>query len=82
VWRSFVDTYRVILEITDTDNPDLESVVVEHRHILDAIERRDADEARRRDEESLRNGQSEFERRFAVETVVAAAQRKGGGGRS
>jgi len=52
--ESFVETYRVILEITDTDNPDLDAVVVAHQHILDAIERRDAKEARRRDEESLR----------------------------
>jgi GntR family transcriptional regulator, gluconate operon transcriptional repressor len=67
VWQSFVETYRVILEITDIGNPDLEAVVVEHRHILDAIESHDAAEARRMDAESLRKGQSEFERRFAAE---------------
>jgi GntR family transcriptional regulator of gluconate operon len=67
VWQSFVETYRVILEITDIGNPDLEAVVVEHRHILDAIESRDGAEARRMDAESLRKGQSEFERRFAAE---------------
>ena len=66
VWQSFVETYRVILEITDIENPDLEAAVVEHRHILDAIERRDAEDARRRDEESLLNGQALFERRFAA----------------
>ena len=38
VWQSFVETYRVILEITDIGNPDLEAVVVDHRHILAAIE--------------------------------------------
>jgi DNA-binding GntR family transcriptional regulator len=63
VWQSFVETYRVILEITDTENPDLDAVVLAHQHILDAIERRDAKEARRRDEESLRAGQADFERR-------------------
>jgi GntR family transcriptional regulator of gluconate operon len=67
VWQSFVETYRVILEITDIENPDLEQVVVDHRHILDAIDARDAVEARRRDEESLRAGQAEFEQRFATE---------------
>jgi GntR family transcriptional regulator of gluconate operon len=72
VWQSFAETYRVILEITDTQNPDLESVVAEHHHILAAIERRDPEEARRRDEESLRHGQSEFERRFGAQA--------GGGG--
>jgi len=82
VWRSFVDTYRVILEITDTENPDLDAVVVDHRQILDAIERRDAAEARRRDEESLRNGQAEFELRFSAEASAVPAPPKGGGGRS
>jgi GntR family transcriptional regulator, gluconate operon transcriptional repressor len=82
VWRSFVDTYRVILEITDTENPDLDAVVVDHRQILDAIERRDAGEARRRDEESLRNGQAEFELRFSAEAAAETAPPKGGGGRS
>jgi len=67
VWQSFVETYRVILEITDIENPDLEQVVVDHRHILDAIDARDAVEARRRDEESLRAGQAEFEQRFVAE---------------
>ena len=79
VWQSFVETYRVILEITDTENPDLEAVVGDHRHILDAIERRDAGEARRRDEESLRNGQADFERRFSTDLTAAAAPAGGGG---
>jgi GntR family transcriptional regulator of gluconate operon len=75
VWRSFSETYRVMLEITDADGRDLESVVADHRAILAAIERRDADEARRRDEESLRHGQSVFERRLAAELAAA----RGGG---
>ena len=79
VWQSFVETYRVILEITDTDNPDLDAVVVAHQHILDAIERRDAKEARRRDEESLRAGQADFERRFAAGPAATAAPAEGGG---
>ena len=66
VWQSFSETYQAILEITDTDNPDLESVVVDHRHILAAIERRDREEARRRSEASLRRGQSEFEQRLGA----------------
>jgi GntR family transcriptional regulator of gluconate operon len=76
VWQSFVETYRVILEITDTENPDLAAVVVDHRHILDAIERRDGEEARRRVAESLRNGQADFERRFADDPSAPA---RGGG---
>jgi DNA-binding GntR family transcriptional regulator len=64
VWQSFVETYRVILEITDTENPDLDAVVMDHERIVAAIERRDAPEARRHDEESLRHGQADFERRF------------------
>jgi GntR family transcriptional regulator, gluconate operon transcriptional repressor len=79
VWQSFVETYRVILEITDLDNPDLEAAVAEHRHILDAIERRDAAEARRRDEESLLNGQALFERRFAAPLSGTVAPAEGGG---
>jgi GntR family transcriptional regulator of gluconate operon len=79
VWQSFVETYQVILEITDTENPDLEAVVVDHRNILDAIERRDAEEARRRIEESLRNGRSDFERRFAADPSGPAAPAGGGG---
>ena len=79
VWQSFVETYRVMLEITDIENPDLETAVVEHRYILDAIERRDAAEARRRDEESLRNGQALFERRFAAPQSGTAAPAGGGG---
>jgi GntR family transcriptional regulator of gluconate operon len=79
VWQSFVETYRVILEITDTENPDLEAVVGDHRQILDAIERRDADDARRRVEESLRNGQADFERRFAADGSGTAAPVGGGG---
>jgi GntR family transcriptional regulator of gluconate operon len=79
VWQSFVETYRVVLEITDTENPDLAAVVVDHRHILDAIERRDGDEARRRVAESLRNGQADFERRFAADASQTAAPAGGGG---
>jgi GntR family transcriptional regulator of gluconate operon len=79
VWQSFVETYRVILEITDTENPDLEAVVLDHEHILDAIERRDAAEARRRDEESLRNGQTDFERRFSPDLTGTGAPAGGGG---
>jgi GntR family transcriptional regulator of gluconate operon len=81
VWRSFVETYRVILEITDTENPDLEGVVLDHKHILDAIERRDAEEARRRDEESLRNGQADFERRFSPDLTGTGEPAGGGGAR-
>jgi GntR family transcriptional regulator of gluconate operon len=72
VWQSFSETYRVILEITDAGGRDLESVVADHRAILAAIERRDPEEARRRDEESLRHGQSVFERRFAERTAAPA----------
>jgi GntR family transcriptional regulator of gluconate operon len=79
VWQSFVETYRVILEITDTENPDLDGVVRDHENILDAIERRDAADARRRDEESLRNGQADFERRFAADASGTAAPAGGGG---
>jgi GntR family transcriptional regulator of gluconate operon len=79
VWQSFVETYRVVLEITDTENPDLESVVMDHEHVVAAIERRDGKEARSRLEESLRNGQAEFERRFDADTSGAKAQAGGGG---
>jgi GntR family transcriptional regulator, gluconate operon transcriptional repressor len=79
VWQSFVETYRVILEITDTENPDLEAVVVDHEHIVAAIERRDAGEARRHDEESLRHGQADFERRFGPDLPGSPAQTGGGG---
>jgi GntR family transcriptional regulator of gluconate operon len=79
VWQSFVETYGVILEITDIENPDLEAAVVEHRHILDAIELRDAAEARRRVEESLHNGQALFERRFAARLSGTVAPAGGGG---
>jgi GntR family transcriptional regulator of gluconate operon len=76
VWQSFVDTFRVVLEITDTENPDLDAVVMDHEHIAAAIERRDAEDARRRVEESLRHGQADFERRFNGDTLAPA---KGGG---
>ena len=79
VWQSFSQTYRVILEITDAGSPDLEPVVADHEAILVAIERRDADEARRRDEESLRVGQTVFERRLAAGVSEAAASARGGG---
>jgi GntR family transcriptional regulator of gluconate operon len=79
VWQSFVETYRVILEITDTENPDLDAVVMDHEHIVAAIERRDAEEARCRDEESLRHGQADFERRFGADPSVLAAPAEGGG---
>ena len=79
VWQSFVQTYRVVLEITDTENPDLEAVVMDHEHIVAAIERRDAKEARSRVEESLRNGQADFERRFDTDRSGTAAQAGGGG---
>jgi GntR family transcriptional regulator, gluconate operon transcriptional repressor len=76
VWQSFSQTFRVILEITDARNPDLESVVNDHREILAAIERRDVDEALGRDEESLQRGQAVFERRLADFTAAPV----GGGG--
>jgi GntR family transcriptional regulator, gluconate operon transcriptional repressor len=79
VWQSFSETYRVLLEITDTENRDLESVVVDHRQILAAIERRNAEEARRRSEESLRRGQSEFEQRLSADRSGMPAQARGGG---
>jgi GntR family transcriptional regulator, gluconate operon transcriptional repressor len=79
VWQSFSETYRVLLEITDTESRDLESVVVDHRQILAAIERRDAEEARRRSEESLRRGQSEFEQRASADGSGMPAQARGGG---
>jgi GntR family transcriptional regulator of gluconate operon len=79
VWQSFVETYRVILEITDTENPDLDAVVVDHRHILDAIEGREAEEARRRISESLRNGRADFEQRFATDPSATASSAEGGG---
>jgi GntR family transcriptional regulator of gluconate operon len=76
LWQSVSQTFRVILEITDIGNPDLESVVDDHRAILAAIERRDAAAARARDEESLRRGQVEFERQLAGYGSAAV----GGGG--
>jgi GntR family transcriptional regulator, gluconate operon transcriptional repressor len=79
VWQSFVETYRVVLEITDTENPDLDAVVMDHEHIAAAIERRDAAEARRRIEESLRNGQADFERRFSPDLTRTGAPAGGGG---
>ena len=79
VWQSFSETFQVILEITDTGNPDLESVVVDHRRILAAIERRDPEEARRRSEQSLRRGQSEFEQRLGTAGSGVAAHARGGG---
>jgi GntR family transcriptional regulator of gluconate operon len=59
----------------------LEGVVLDHKHILDAIERRDAEEARRRDEESLRNGQADFERRFSPDLTGTGEPAGGGGAR-
>jgi DNA-binding GntR family transcriptional regulator len=52
---------------------------MDHAHIVAAIERRDSDEARRRIEESLRNGQADFERRFGTDPPDPAAQAGGGG---
>jgi GntR family transcriptional regulator of gluconate operon len=74
VWQSFSETYRVILEITDAGNPDLEGVVADHRAILDAIERRDVDEARRLDEAGLRTGEAVLERVLAA--AAAARERE------
>lgn len=80
VWQSFSQTFRVILEITDAGSPDLEPVVGHHSKILAAIERRDLDEARRANAESLRYGQLVFERRLAADSTGAAAFTRGGGG--
>jgi GntR family transcriptional regulator, gluconate operon transcriptional repressor len=80
VWQSFSQTFRVILEITDAGSPDLEPVVGHHRKILAAVERRDLDEARVADAESLRYGQAVFERRLAAESADVAAFTRGGGG--
>jgi GntR family transcriptional regulator of gluconate operon len=79
VWQSFSETFQVILEITDNGNPDLDSVVVDHRHILAAIERRDPEDARRQTEASLRRGQSEFEQRLGAAEPATAAPPRGGG---
>jgi GntR family transcriptional regulator, gluconate operon transcriptional repressor len=80
VWQSFSQTFRVILEITDAGSPDLEPVVGHHSKILGAIERRDLDEARRANAESLRYGQLVFERRLAADSAAVAAFTRGGGG--
>jgi GntR family transcriptional regulator, gluconate operon transcriptional repressor len=79
VWQSLSETYQVLLEITDTENRDLDSVVVDHRQILAAVESRSPSEARRRSEASLRRGQSEFEERLVPDGPATPAQARGGG---
>jgi GntR family transcriptional regulator of gluconate operon len=79
VWQSFSETFRVILEITDARDPNLESVVAAHEAIIAAIERRDAEEARRKDAESLLTGQAVFERRLLADSPAVAATSGGGG---
>ena len=80
VWQSFSQTFRVILEMTDAANTDLKATAADHRRILDAIERRDLEQARAELVGSLRCGQSVFEHRLGADPRGRSERAKGGGG--
>lgn len=73
-WQGLVRTFRVMIEVTDVENPDVGSVVREHRDILDAAERRDIAALRARIGESLDLALEIFQRRMPTTEPMAATQ--------
>jgi GntR family transcriptional regulator of gluconate operon len=77
-WQSFSETFRVILEMTDAANTDLEGTAADHRRILDAIERRDLERARAELVGSLASGQALFEHHLEARARSQAGRAEGG----
>lgn len=79
-WRSFSETFRIILEMTDAANTDLEGTAADHRRILDAIESRDLDRARAELVSSLESGRQVFEHDLEARANRQNGQAEGGRG--
>jgi len=71
-WQGLVRTFRVLIEVTDLENPDVSSIVREHREILDAAERRDVATLRARIGESLDRAFEIFQHRMPTTEPMAA----------
>jgi GntR family transcriptional regulator of gluconate operon len=89
VWQSFVATFRVLIELTDVENPDVSSIVQEHHEILEAAERGDTAALRAQLGKSLDVALELFQRRLpamepsrAAPLVPSAIVDPGSGGRS
>ena len=79
-WQSFSETFRVILEMTDAANTDLEGTAADHRRILDAIERHDLESARAELVGSLESGRTLFEHHLEARAGGQAERAEGGRG--
>ncbi len=71
-WQGLVRTFRVLIEVTDVENPDVASIVKEHREILDAAERRDIATLRRCIGESLDRALEIFQHRMPTTEPLTA----------
>jgi GntR family transcriptional regulator of gluconate operon len=71
-WQGLVRTFRVLIEVTDLENPDVSSIVREHREILDAAERRDVATLRARIGESLDRALEIFQHRMPTTEPMTA----------
>ncbi len=71
-WQGLVRTFRVLIEVTDIENPDVSSIVREHRDILDAAEQRDVALLRARIGESLDRALGIFQRRLPSKEPMTA----------
>ncbi len=72
-WQGLVRTFRVLIEVTDIENPDVSSIVREHREILEAAERRDIATLRTLMGESLDRALEIFQRRLPTKEPITAA---------
>jgi GntR family transcriptional regulator of gluconate operon len=63
-WQGLVRTFRVLIEITDVENPNVDSIVQEHREILEAARRGDTAALRARIGTSLDAALEIFQRRL------------------
>src|SRR6266508_1559914 len=64
VWQSFVGTFQVLIELTDLANPNVRSIVQEHREILEAAEHGDVAALRARLGKSFDLALEIFQRRL------------------
>lgn len=71
-WQGLVRTFRVLIEVTDVENPDVSSIVGEHREILAAAERRDIAALRTLMGESLDRALEIFQRRLPITEAETA----------
>ncbi len=71
-WQGLVRTFRVLIEVTDVENPDVSSIVKEHRDILEAAERGDVARLRKCMGESLDRALEIFQRRLPTKEPKTA----------